>query len=269
MCEFGLFHLLQDAAALLVLLHKYELELRSPKLHNLHNLLQTSGSENTQINVSVTDSERTEHRRETPSVSEEREICTGCGVVLVPEDAPYLEILGIGEKRDDVRREREEEERRGGGREREEEERRGGREGEEEERRGGREGEEEERRGGREGEEEERRGGREEEEKKNVDAVEKQGSLITLAWSKPASNNTQEVTSALPEARATEATSADSHTPDHTHSGLSQHEHTPRAQAHTLVEPLQEQSTSSMVLLSLLRLHSSFLLPFTPPALFL
>ncbi|KAF4091885.1 hypothetical protein AMELA_G00042100 [Ameiurus melas] len=91
-----------DAAALLVLLHKYELELRSPKLHNLHNLLQTSGRENTQINVSVTDSERTEQRQETPSVSEEQEICTGCGVVLVPEDAPYLEILGIGEKRDDV-----------------------------------------------------------------------------------------------------------------------------------------------------------------------
>ncbi|XP_053091055.1 myb-like protein X [Pangasianodon hypophthalmus] len=328
-----------DAAALMVLLHKYELELRSPKLHNLHNLLQTSGIENTQINVSVTDSERTEQRQNTPSVSDAQQICTGCGVVLVPEDAPYLEILGVGEKRDDERKERregEEEERREGreeekerrerregeekewreGSEGEEEERREGREGEEkwregreveeEERRKGREGEQEKRREGnneeeearregregeekrregreeeeeerREGEEEERRHGREREkeerrerregeqerrerregeqerrerregeEKRNVDAVEKQGSLITLAWSKPASNNTQEVTSALPEAQTTEASSADSHTPHHTHSASSEHEHTPSAHRHTLVEPLQEQSTSSM-----------------------
>ncbi|MCI4379564.1 hypothetical protein PGIGA_G00229610 [Pangasianodon gigas] len=314
-----------DAAALMVLLHKYELELRSPKLHNLHNLLQTSGGDNTQINVSVTDSERTEQRQNIPSVSDEQQICTGCGVVLVPEDAPYLEILGVGEKRDEERREgregeeeekewregREGEEKRREGREGEEEERREGREGEqekrregnneeeeerregreveeerrkgrevekeerregsneeEEERTEGREGEEVERRERREGEEEERRERREGEEKRNVDAVEKQGSLITLAWSKPASNNTQEVTSALPEAQTTEATSADSHTPHHTHSASSEHEHTPSAHRHTLVEPLQEQSTSSMVLLSLLRLYSSFLLSFTLPELF-
>ncbi|KAK3548924.1 hypothetical protein QTP70_021691 [Hemibagrus guttatus] len=43
-----------DAAALLVQLQKYELELRSPKLHNLHILLQTSSSENTPSNISVT-----------------------------------------------------------------------------------------------------------------------------------------------------------------------------------------------------------------------
>ncbi|KAB5575221.1 hypothetical protein PHYPO_G00218340 [Pangasianodon hypophthalmus] len=166
-----------DAAALMVLLHKYELELRSPKLHNLHNLLQTSSIENTQINVSVTDSERTEQRQNTPSVSDAQQICTGCGVVLVPEDAPYLEILGVGEKRDDERKERregEEEERREG--REEEKERRERREGEEKEwregsegeekRREGREVEEEERREGREGEEEERREGREGEEKR-------------------------------------------------------------------------------------------------------
>ncbi|XP_046720592.1 uncharacterized protein LOC124395797 isoform X2 [Silurus meridionalis] len=103
-----------DSAALMDLLHKYELEVHSPKLHNLHNLLQTSNSKNTHIAISAPDSERTEQKHKTPSHCEEQEICTGCGVVLVPEDTPYLEILGVGEKRDEERRkggEEEEEER--------------------------------------------------------------------------------------------------------------------------------------------------------------
>ncbi|XP_058244056.1 uncharacterized protein LOC131352148 [Hemibagrus wyckioides] len=253
-----------DAAALLVLLQKYELELCSPKLHNLHILLQTSSSETTQSNIPVTNGPG----RSSPAVSEEQEICTGCGVVLIPEDTPYLEILGVGEKREEERREgregekeerrnrREQEEERER-REEEEEERTEGREGEvererreeeEEEMREERErkvGEKEKRREQREIEEEERREGREGEEEWKVDAVEKQASLITLAWSKPANNNTQEVTSALPEAPTTDVTSTESHTPDHTHSASSLCEHTATAHTHTLVEPIQEPNSSS------------------------
>ncbi|KAI5624044.1 CUGBP Elav-like family member 4 isoform X2 [Silurus asotus] len=98
----------KDYAALMDLLHKYEREVRSPKLHNLHNLLQTSNSKNTHIAISAQDGERTEQRHKTPSHCEEQEICT---------DTPYLEILGVGEKRDEERREggeEEEEERREG-----------------------------------------------------------------------------------------------------------------------------------------------------------
>ncbi|KAK3548925.1 hypothetical protein QTP70_021690 [Hemibagrus guttatus] len=184
-----------------------------------------------------------------------------CGVVLIHEDTPYLEILGIGEKREEERREEREE----GEQERTEE-----REGHEEERREEREGEvererkveeKEKSREQREITEEEKREGREGEEERKVDAVEKQASLITLAWSKPANNNTQGVTSALPEAPVTEATSTESHTPDHTHSVPSLCEHTATAHTHTLVEPLQEPSSSSPVLLSLLHLHSSFSFP--------
>ncbi|KAG7332878.1 hypothetical protein KOW79_003013 [Hemibagrus wyckioides] len=184
-----------DAAALLVLLQKYELELCSPKLHNLHILLQTSSSETTQSNIPVTVKER-ERREE------------------------------------------------------EEEERTEGREGEEEmrEERERKVGEKEKRREQREIEEEERREGREGEEEWKVDAVEKQASLITLAWSKPANNNTQEVTSALPEAPTTDVTSTESHTPDHTHSASSLCEHTATAHTHTLVEPIQEPNSSSTVL---------------------
>ncbi|XP_060734765.1 golgin subfamily A member 6-like protein 22 [Tachysurus vachellii] len=219
-----------DAAALLVLLHKYELELRSPKLHNLHILLQTSCKENTQSNISVNN----EQRRSSSSVTEEHEICTGCGVVLAPDDAPYLEILGVGEKKNEERREEsegeeagrekregDEEERRDGReqekererREREEEERREGRKIEDENKRKESEGEvererksedKEKRRKQKEIEEENTREEREGEEERKVDAVEKQASLITLAWSKPANNNTQEVTSDLPEAQTTE-----------------------------------------------------------------
>lgn len=92
----------------------------------------------------------------------------GCGGVLVPDDSPYLEILSVREERDEERKEE---------REKEEDKRR--------------EEKEDERREEREEEEDKRREEREEEEKRNVDSVEKQGSLITLAWSKPMGNNTQ------------------------------------------------------------------------------
>ncbi|KAF5889343.1 Kielin/chordin-like protein, partial [Clarias magur] len=166
-----------------------------------------------------------------------------CGVVLVPEDTPYLEILGVGQQREEEeeeerREEREGEEEREKAEGREERERRGGG-GEEEEERERAEAEEEERS---DGEEEKRRERRDGEEERNMDTIEKQGSLIALAWSKPVNSDTQEVTSAVHEAQTTAETSADSHTLDHTRMALSLSEHTPR---HTLVESLEEPPTSS------------------------
>ncbi|KAL7870986.1 hypothetical protein SRHO_G00084830 [Serrasalmus rhombeus] len=266
-----------ESSGITALLHKYESELHSPKLHNLHDLLQPQASRDT---ITLTDGESTEQRQSDPSESETQAHCSGCGVVLVPEDAPYLEILGIRNQRDEGNTDRRE----GGG----EEERREGRENE------GKEGpdmgidgvaksREEEKEEWREGAGERREEGKEMSEgteAKEVEiSLEKQGSLITLAWSKPAdaAGKDQEM-SAAPAVEEPVVISTDLHAqistqqvhgdPIMTHDEERRHthpeesgstsfqlqeqantehpEHTQTVEEHTFVQALQDDSTSSM-----------------------
>ncbi|KAK7160534.1 hypothetical protein R3I93_008243 [Phoxinus phoxinus] len=142
-----------DLEGLWTLLHKYESELHGPSFHNLHEVLQSRvpahASRGTNTVNAETERERTEQEHEELSDGDKQELCTGCGMVLDPEDTPYLEIVCVKDPRNEVSVM----ETRDGDRKREE-------------------------------------GGHEE------ISVEKQNSLITLAWSKPThgENHIQEVT---------------------------------------------------------------------------
>ncbi|XP_062861312.1 uncharacterized protein LOC134323651 isoform X2 [Trichomycterus rosablanca] len=241
-----------DASALRALLHKYEHELQFPTLQNLSELLKlhTSRGMDTMDTVPSTDNERIEQRINVPSFSEEQEICTGCGVVFVPEDAPYLEILGAKNPRQEASPGRSEQEKKDE-KEIEREERRDCSKNEMNERT---------------------------ETEEVVIPVEKQGSLITQAWSKPdegmskdqvnthsnettpdikdqvaakqistdsnTQNNTQPVYQELQHEKCISAAFQQNTKHDEAHGEL--HKHTLTAQDHTLIEPLQDPSTSSM-----------------------
>ncbi|XP_076848967.1 uncharacterized protein LOC143496701 [Brachyhypopomus gauderio] len=205
-----------DASGLMVLLQKYEDELRVPKLHSLHELLQSHVATHIPTHTSpgvsmvktptLMDEKKTEQDegQDVSSLNEDQELCFGCGGVLVPEDAPYLEILGGRGHRDeeDLDNYGVEGEGRGGGKKGKRDvshdkikEAEGRRELAVEETMGG----EEERR-------EAERGERSVEDREEVVCVEKQDSLITLAWSKPADG---EITTGLPEEETVEETPAD------------------------------------------------------------
>ncbi|XP_077049891.1 uncharacterized protein LOC143696906 isoform X2 [Siphateles boraxobius] len=148
-----------DPEGLWTLLHKYERELHGPSFHNLHEVLQSRvpahASRGTNTVNTETERERTEQEHEELSDGEKQELCTGCGMVLDPEDTPYLEIVCVKDPRNEVSMM----ETRDGDRKREEGDIKS-------------------------------KGDHEE------ISVEKQNSLITLAWSKPThgENHIQEVT---------------------------------------------------------------------------
>ncbi|XP_022535692.2 uncharacterized protein LOC103044401 [Astyanax mexicanus] len=269
-----------DASGVAALLHRYESELHFPKMNNLYELLQpdTSRDRATAYNFTLPDGERTEQRQRNPSESENQAHCSGCGVVLVPEDAPYLEILGTRKHRNEESTERragEEEECRVET-ERETEGAVQMRElGKEEERDGQEKKKREEAVERRDEKRKEKTEGGEEERKVEM-FIEKQGSLITLAWSKPtdAVSKEQEMSAALPEEEPAEI-STDSHTQistqqphgdsintpneeqSHTHpenrtsteheQALTEHpEDTLTAEEHTHIQAPLDQSHSSM-----------------------
>ncbi|XDV29155.1 hypothetical protein PO909_032308 [Leuciscus waleckii] len=148
-----------DPKGLWTLLHKYESELHGPSFHNLHEVLQSRvpahANRGTNTVNAETERERTEQEHEELSDGEKQELCTGCGMVLDPEDTPYLEIVCVKDPRNEVSMM----ETRDGERKREEGDIKS-------------------------------KGDHEE------ISVEKQNSLITLAWSKPThgDNHIQEVT---------------------------------------------------------------------------
>ncbi|XP_048024062.1 uncharacterized protein LOC125253868 isoform X2 [Megalobrama amblycephala] len=146
------------------LLRKYESELHRPSFHNLHEVLQSRVPAHASrgTNTVNADNER-EPEHEEPSDGEKQELCTGCGMVLDPEDTPYLEILCVKDPRNEVSMM----ESRDGDRKREEGDIKS-------------------------------KGDLEE------IPVEKQNSLITLAWSKPAhgENHIQELNSTQQKAEA-------------------------------------------------------------------
>nr|XP_055030962.1 uncharacterized protein LOC129419806 [Misgurnus anguillicaudatus] len=145
-----------EPAGLLAVLHKYETELHRPSFYNLCDVLQSRAPAKSTGRPNA-------ERQEAEYVQEgslEQELCTGCGMALDPDDAPYLEIICVRDPRDEARTM----ERSDGEREKTE---------------------------------------RDIESKENKEeiSVEKQNSLITLAWSKPmhGDDQIQEVTSVVRE----------------------------------------------------------------------
>ncbi|XP_051725447.1 uncharacterized protein LOC127499314 isoform X2 [Ctenopharyngodon idella] len=88
------------------LLRKYESELHRPSFRNLREVLQSRvpahASRGTSTVNADSERERTEPEHEEPSDGEKQELCTGCGMVLDPEDTPYLEILCVKDPRNEV-----------------------------------------------------------------------------------------------------------------------------------------------------------------------
>ncbi|KAG1935159.1 hypothetical protein F2P79_019495 [Pimephales promelas] len=95
-----------DHEALWTLLHKYESELHGPSFHNLHEVFQSrvpaDASRGTNTVNAETEREGSEQEHEELSDGEKQELCTGCGMVLDPEDTPYLEIVCVKDPRNEV-----------------------------------------------------------------------------------------------------------------------------------------------------------------------